>query len=228
MNAALAESRLAAAEASGGTSNEVIYARIEAVIAELGLTGSVLDLGAGTANLARKLRFMDALTKVSACDILPKPVDLPSEIGWIRRDLNEPLDCPEPFDLVIAAEVIEHLENPRALARNVFDLLRPGGTFLLTTPNNESWRSIIALLVRGHFVAFSDSCYPAHISALLRRDVYRLLNEAGFESVQFRFTDNGGIPGRPTVSWQTVSRGLLNGLRFSDNFVAIAKKPFLC
>ncbi len=38
------------------------------------------------------------------------------------------------FDLIIAEQVFEHLTHPFRAARNVYQMLRPGGYFLLTTP----------------------------------------------------------------------------------------------
>jgi 2-polyprenyl-3-methyl-5-hydroxy-6-metoxy-1,4-benzoquinol methylase len=143
-----------------------------------------------------------------------------------RLDLNDADAIPaDRFDLVIAAEAIEHLENPRQVAREWFRILKPGGTLILSTPNNESIRSLLSLLVFGHHVAFLDSCYPAHITALLRKDLMRILSEAGFSDVRFHFTNHGGLPKLPAVSWQRVSLGLLNGCRFSDNVIATAKAP---
>jgi len=40
----------------------------------------------------------------------------------------------ERFDLIIAEQVFEHIEDPEAAARNIFKMLEPGGTFLITTP----------------------------------------------------------------------------------------------
>ena len=147
-------------------------------------------------------------------------------VEWIEQDLNDPMRGHDAaFDVVIAAEVIEHLENPRFTMREIFRLLRPGGTALITTPNNESWRSLIALILRGHYVAFGDTSYPAHITALLRKDLTRIFQEAGFPAPMFHFTNDGGIPGEPALTWQRISFGLLRGLPFSDNILAEAKKP---
>ena len=63
----------------------------------------------------------------------------------------------EAFGTVVAVEVIERLE-PRMVMRELSKTLIPGGTIILSTPNNESLQSLAALLVRGHHVAFSDSC----------------------------------------------------------------------
>ena len=98
------------------------------------------------------------------------------------------------FDIVICSEVIEHLENPRATFRNLFELLKEGGTLILTMPNQETVRSYLHLIFRGHFVAFNDKEYPAHITALLRTDVRRLCKEAGFTDPEFFYTDEGWMP----------------------------------
>jgi 2-polyprenyl-3-methyl-5-hydroxy-6-metoxy-1,4-benzoquinol methylase len=129
------------------------------------------------------------------------------------------------YDVVVAAEVIEHLENPRAICRELFRLLRPGGHVLLSTPNNESWRSLVALVLRGHFVAFGDTCYPAHITALVRQDLDRVLGEAGFGPRSFAFTNDGGLPGMPSRTWQSVLGSRAGGVRFSDNVLVSARKP---
>ena len=69
----------------------------------------------------------------------------------------------------------------------------------------------MALFVRGHFVAFGATSYPAHITALLRRDVQRILVEAGFIDIHVSYTNHGGIPGRPSITWQKLTADLLRG-----------------
>jgi 2-polyprenyl-3-methyl-5-hydroxy-6-metoxy-1,4-benzoquinol methylase len=222
----LEEQRLHAAEASGGISSEVIYDRILNVIRDYDLGGRALDYGAGIGNFTSKLAASGRFKQIEGADILPRPQNLPGAIGWYRLDLNNADAIPAAsFDVVIAAEVIEHLENPRKVAREWFQILKPGGGLILSTPNNESIRSLMALMVRGHYVAFLDSCYPAHITALLRKDLVRILTEAGFSDVRFHFTNHGGLPRLPAVSWQQVSLGLLKGCRFSDNLIATARVP---
>lgn len=130
----------------------------------------------------------------------------------------------ETFDVIVSPEVIEHLENPRAVVREWWRLLRPGGTLIFSTPNNESWRSLFSLIVQGHFVAFVDTCYPAHITPMVRKDIERILNEFGFSKPKFVFTDVGGIPKFPAYKWQSISLGLLKGLRFSDNLIVVCHK----
>jgi 2-polyprenyl-3-methyl-5-hydroxy-6-metoxy-1,4-benzoquinol methylase len=211
-------------ELTKGISSNKIYGLIERVVISRQLEGAVLDFGAGAGALTRRLVALNRFNSVSAADIMLKPRDLEG-VDWIRQDLNEPIKgFAGAFDVVIAAEVIEHLENPRSAMREICRVLRPGGTAVVTTPNNESWRSLIALLVRGHYAAFGELSYPAHITALLRKDLKRIFREVGLSNPVFYFTDDGGIPGKPSLTWQKISIGLLRGVRFSDNILAVATK----
>jgi SAM-dependent methyltransferase len=155
------------------------------------------------------------------------PADLAGRLQWIQQDLSQSLPNREAeFDVVIAAEIIEHLENPRFTVREIFRVLKDGGWAIITTPNNESLRALLALVLRGHYVAFTDTSYPAHITALLRKDLTRIFREAGFSEPAFSFNGEGSVPGVPSLKWQGLSLGLLRGLRFCDNIVAVAQKPY--
>jgi 2-polyprenyl-3-methyl-5-hydroxy-6-metoxy-1,4-benzoquinol methylase len=222
----LRERRRQAAEQSKGGSNDAIYSAVEQRLRELHAGGEALDFGAGTGQLTRRLATSKMFRSVTGADLYPRGNDLAPEIGWIQGDLNDSLPAsPASYDSIVAVEVIEHLENPRAVCREIFRLLRPGGQTLLSTPNNESWRSIVALVVRGHFVAFGDTAYPAHITALTRLDLSRALAEAGFVQISFSFTETGGIPGAPSRTWQSVLGRAAHGVRFSDNVLVTARKP---
>lgn len=225
-SADLQQYRAYAAELSGGISSDAIYSAIVRLITRNSLSGRILDYGSGVGLLTRRLLALRRFDQVAAADIMPSPEDLVGLVEWTKQDLNGPVVYQDGgFDVVVAAEVIEHLENPRFTMREIFRLLRPGGTVIISTPNNESLRSIMALMVRGHFVAFSETCYPAHITALVRKDFNRTLKEAGFSEPEFYFTNEGGLPGWPSITWQWASFGLLKGLRFSDNILALARKP---
>lgn len=225
INQTLRTQRQLASIASSGISTEPVYTTFEQVLTQLDLKGEILDFGAGRGNFTKRLQELENFSHITAIDMMERPTEIDESIKWISWDLNEAINIPaESFDVIVSAEVIEHLENPRAVAREWFRLLRPGGCLIFSTPNNESWRSLIALLLQGHFVYFGDTSYPAHITALLSKDIERILGETGFFDAKFVFTNIGTIPKFPTLHWQTISAGLLKGIRYSDNLLAIAHK----
>jgi len=218
----LREQRIHAAEYSGGISAPPIY--------HLALSlcrnhkGDLLEFGAGKGLFVQELLKLPWPGSVTCTDLLARPDALPEKIRWIQADLNDPVPLPEhSFDVIICMETIAHLENPRFIFREFSRLLRPGGTLLLTMPNQESLRAFTALLTGGHFSAFRSIAYPALITALVRLDLERICEETGFTTPQFSYTNSGLLP-KLHLSWQSLSLGLLKGRLFSDNLAFVARK----
>lgn len=206
--------RVLAAEASRGISSGPSYLLARELLAACYPLGRTLEFGAGTGNFAKQLLADELVSAVTCADILPRPDDLSSRAEWIQADLNDKLDAPSgSFDTIISIEVIEHLENPRAVFREFHRLLRPGGSLVLTTPNQESLRSLTSLALGRHFAAFLGSSYPAHITALLEKDFERICAETGFGEPLFAYTNTGRIPKITRLRWPGMFRGRL----FSDN-----------
>jgi 2-polyprenyl-3-methyl-5-hydroxy-6-metoxy-1,4-benzoquinol methylase len=109
------------------------------------------------------------------------------EIEFILADAAGPLDglAPDSFDLVTSVEVIEHLPEPRKLARNAFRLLRPGGLAVFTTPYHGYWKNL-ALAATGrldaHFTVLWDG---GHVKFWSHRTLAEVLREAGFTALRF-------------------------------------------
>lgn len=186
----------------------------------------LLDYGAGAGDFLRRLHGdLFPGEALAGADIMERPADFPADIPWHTADLNEPLGLPDAsFATIVSCEVIEHLENPRAVFREFFRLLKPGGLLVVTTPNQESLRSYLTLVTRGHFAQFQDRDYPAHIVALLRTDLRRISREAGFEEAEFFFTNAGVIPlPRVAKKWHEAGLGFLKGRWFSDNLALVCK-----
>jgi 2-polyprenyl-3-methyl-5-hydroxy-6-metoxy-1,4-benzoquinol methylase len=207
---------------AGGTSSSIIKDCIRAELSRRGPFESIADVGAGKGELLASLDLPGV--KLLGVDFLARPSGLDPDVDWISADLNGEVDAPWRVQCVVCSETIEHLENPRKTMRLLHRLLQPGGTLILTMPNQESVRSYSCLIAGGHFAAFLGEAYPAHITALLRMDLRRMCEEVGFEAPTFGYTNEGGIPKAPHVTGQSVSAGLLRGRLFSDNLIMTTRR----
>jgi 2-polyprenyl-6-hydroxyphenyl methylase/3-demethylubiquinone-9 3-methyltransferase len=90
------------------------------------------------------------------------------------------------FPVVISLEVVEHLYDPRAFARTLFNLVEPSGTAIVSTPYHGYWKNLVMALtgrLDHHFTALWDH---GHIKFWSIATLRQLLQEAGFHSVTFR------------------------------------------
>jgi SAM-dependent methyltransferase len=149
---------------------------------------SVLDLAAGSGALA--LRLQDAGYVVSAADYVKDNFRLHGKIPFWTTDLNTDFaeDLPARPGAIVACEIIEHLENPRHFLRQCRDLLAPGGTLLLTTPNASSPVSKTLFLRSNHFGWFSDRDYEVHghINPMTTSGLRQVAEECGFDVRELR------------------------------------------
>lgn len=206
----------ARARQSLGSSGDAIYRTVAALLAGYGAGGTLADVGCGAGHLwphvARRFQRCVGVDAV-------RYDGLPEEIEFVRADLDGlPLPLPPAMaDAVVAVEVIEHLENPRALFRELVRLARPGGWVVVSTPNQLSLLSLITLVAKHRFSAFQDAAYPAHITALLEADLRRIAAECGLRAVEVRYTGEGRVPGTGRHYPAALSAWLPRA--FSDNVV---------
>ena len=95
----------------------------------------------------------------------------------------------EPYDVVVCAEVIEHLyTSPLHLLRLIASLLRPEGRVVLQTPNAAALaRRFHLLLGRNPFEPIRENRrHPGHFREYTLDELRRLAGRAGLEVVEVR------------------------------------------
>ena len=96
------------------------------------------------------------------------------------------------FDVVISAEVIEHLQFPRELIRAAKKCLKPNGSLILTTPYHGYLKNLVMSLtgkMDKHFTVLWDG---GHIKFFSVQTLSALLAEEKCTDCQFEFA--GRIP----------------------------------
>lgn len=187
-------------------------------------SGRYLDLGAGQGRLTQQL-IEQGHTDIYACDKNPEYFKVKGLI-CSRCDLNFeslPYDAGF-FDTVICTEVIEHLENPRHLLRQIHMVLKTEGRLIITMPNNLSLRARLSFLVRGYSSYLKKLDYEEeslHITMITRLDLLVIFRGIGFSLIKIIYT-RGTIP-KLRIFWQSIFP-FLKGEFFSDNIIILAEK----
>jgi len=132
--------------------NDAIYSSVERVVKQRLRHDAprCLDIGAGSGDLLALLRQTLPAMQAEACDYHIERFAL-KDVSIVQLDLNiHPLPYPDAsFDLVTCSEVLEHVENYRAVLREIHRVLKPGGLMVVTTPNVLNMKSRLRYLVCG-------------------------------------------------------------------------------
>jgi len=131
----------------------------------------VLDLGCSSGLFAEWIRPLGH--HVTGVDVSELPGVRERVDRFVEADLDRGLpagiDDEGPFDVVVAADVLEHVREPEQLLEQIQQVLVPGGKLLVSVPNFGHWyvRSRTALgkfdydqrgiLERGHIRFFTRS-----------------------------------------------------------------------
>jgi SAM-dependent methyltransferase len=118
------------------------------------LSGDHLDVGSGGGQLLRLVASRYPVNSF-ACDYTDRLMETPGQTVEIA-DLNHqslPYTA-NRFALVTCVETIEHLENFRAMVREIFRVLKPGGLAVISTPNVLNLRSRMRYLFSGFYNLF--------------------------------------------------------------------------
>lgn len=146
----------------------------------------VVEFGAGSGAMSQRLH--DAGFAVTASDLFAESFRA-TQVAFVTANLNDAdfagtltAQWPQGFEVVMALEIIEHLENPRHTLRQMRALLPSGGQLLLSTPNIANPVSQALFLRRGQFQWFRDVDYreQGHITPLSPWVLEKALGEAGF------------------------------------------------
>ena len=217
-----------ALDSRGTSSSGALLALVRSLVQARGVSDVLVDMGCGTGRLHGVLT--GCFRQYVGIDVIRHAgfPDAP-DAEFVQLDLDHAQGAlPEGIaDVVCCVETIEHLENPRALARQLDRLAKPGALIVVTTPNQLSLLSKLSLLLKNEFVNFQEGpgLYPAHLTALLECDLRRIAQETGWHDVGVRYTGEGRMPGTSArwPRWLTSQAGW-RGRAFSDNVVLSAVK----
>jgi len=103
-------------------------------VLDCGMVEHTLDAATSPAWLHRKIR--DCARECLGVDILAEEIEALRAAGFNVQVLDVTREAlPETFDLIVACEIIEHIDNLGSAFDNWLRMLAPGGRLVITTPN---------------------------------------------------------------------------------------------
>lgn len=142
----------------------------------IGKGKKILDLGARDCALTS---YFNEGNEVLAVDIDGQALEHCAKLSirTIKMDLNEPeWNFPKAaFDVVVAAELLEHLYYPDEVLRKISAVLKPGGLLVGSIPNAFSAKNRLRLfLAKKTGTPLED---PTHINHFSYQELQKLFEE---------------------------------------------------
>ena len=173
-------------------------------------------------------RMLDVACELAGLDVSEEKLAAMAAAGVGGKLIVGDIAAPHPpqeaganYDVVVLADVIEHLDNVGNALRNCAQLMSNEGVLIVTTNNAFYIGALLKLLARY------ESVHPEHTCYFTYRTMHRMLDVCGYEIAEFYW----GKHERTTfTTWadQIVYSvaGLVSGVvpQFSSDMVFLCKR----
>lgn len=175
----------------------------------------ILDFGAGSGHISSAIREFLGVSAITCVEADPGSQDWLARCGLnVANDLE---NCPVDFSAVLLVELIEHIDSPVALLRQIRSHLATGGKLFLSTPCGET---------RSGSRRTNAYDTPEHIHFFTEKSLKLALSSAGFQNVRFMtvsdlYLRDSSVVGRGMAYLKGILRQLRNCLFGYSHLVAI-------
>jgi 2-polyprenyl-3-methyl-5-hydroxy-6-metoxy-1,4-benzoquinol methylase len=191
----------------------------------------LLDVGSAQGDFAAVLRDRGFLVTCVESDPGFAAAAREKGLDVVAADLEAPETLPAgPFDVVVLADVLEHVREPASALAQACRRLQRDGRVVVSIPNVAHWTVRLALLFGRFEYADRGILDRGHLRFFTRRTVRRLLAEAGLRVERLECTRAPfelKFPGRAHRLWLWIPRAVeaiglfLRPPLFAYQFVAL-------
>jgi len=166
---------------SGWTGSKYLIARL------IPSSSSVLDIGCSSGVLGKKLLERGcAVTGIEADQEAARIAEESYErvfVGDLQTMMDLPSNLPLAFDILVFADVLEHLHNPEDVLRRFLRYLKPDGRVIASIPNVANWSNRLKLLLGRWQYRDCGILDRTHLKFYTHETARRLMREQASPSV---------------------------------------------
>jgi len=124
-------------------------------------------------------------------------------------DLNAPdwmAGLPEKgFDVVLLADVLEHLVMPDATLRQLREVLAPDGALIISLPNVVHWVTRLKISLGQFNYELWGTLDHTHLRFFTKKTARALIEAAGYRITRFHPAIGGRMAGHARPMWQQLA-----------------------
>lgn len=185
----------------------------------------VLDIGCGSGALGQQLKLKGCTVHgidhcKQALKIAKERLDKAFYLDLEQDDLPQ-----NKYDVIIIADVLEHIKNPKTLLRRAQDCLAEDAELIISIPNVANWNVRLNLLL-GRFNYRDEGIMDkTHIKFYTLRTAKELIRDTGLTINKLQVMPGSPIPVRIFPKLKMLLSKMFKKL-FAEGFILTTTKKF--
>ena len=192
------------------------------VVRMVGQSKRVLEIGCGPGSIT-KLLTQHGQCRVTALELDPEAITkvAPYCEAIMQADLNSAdwphlLDGAERFDVLVAADVLEHLYDPWTTLRRMAPLINPNGYLVISLPH-VGHAAVVSCLINGDFEYRDWGLLDrTHIRFFGFKNIRELFAQADLKIIEVRYVVKPPEETEFASSWCRLSATVRDALKSSE------------
>jgi SAM-dependent methyltransferase len=150
----------------------------------------VLELGCGAGRTLINARQQGKASEIVGIDIILPNSEHGALDAYLQADVDT-LELPYPcgyFDVIICADVLEHLVDPWGTIARLVPYLKTGGMLVSSLPNSRDYLMFAAIFVKGDFRYTDQGLFDrGHLRFFCKKNMRELFEKNGLIVERFSF-----------------------------------------
>lgn len=163
-------------------SSKIYAATNAAVLRHIPINATILDIGCGSGYLSQQLKKND--NTVYGIDYAKEAVAIAAkriDRAVVCNIEHEGLPWKQDFDVIVFADILEHLQYPQTVIKKALKQLKKEGIILISLPNIANWAIRFQLLF-GNFTRTETGILDkTHLHFYTLRAAKKMIRQAGLE-----------------------------------------------